>query len=255
MTRPTIGTVKLFGFLMMIVSMALPMHAPGAVATTQSSSPQTAGTATVEFLQVLWVYNPAASDPETAFLTHAELPGTAFFYGEVTDDTINDTDTALDVFAEEFFAGFGDGNHTAVDSGVVDTDISWRLYTLSVDLAPHGAFVSVNVADIPGDVVISVLVSPVATFAEAVDSVQLGVKVNGGGTSLSAFEPQALSTSLEGGPSAAPAAMIQPTPASAPAQPAATLPALDLPGVTTQEPAQSDVQLAESLVLGLAQIA
>lgn len=263
MTRVARWFVRLVVLLMMAASMAVVAQPVGASA--QAASPQTAGSASVGFSDE-WVYDPASSDVETAFLTHEALLGTIFIYGEITDPTILDAETGIEEFAEGFFGAFGDGDHTVVESGVIMTDTTWRLYSLSLDTVPFGAFVSANSTAIPGDVIITVLVSPAGSFGEAVDSVHVGISINGGLTTVDAFETQELVTALEGGGTDAPPQALT-TPDAAPdltlpplggASPEPTQPGLTLPplGGATLEPTQPDpVQLTENVVVSGAQIA
>lgn len=201
------SAARIIGSLMIIVTIALPFQPMGGVAmaaTSQAVSSQTAGSATVAFLQEFWQYDSASSDADTAFLTHAQLPGTVFIYGEIADFTIPDAETGIDLYVDGLFGTFGDGDHTVVESGVLTDGSAWRLYTVGVDTAAHAAFVSANVTDIPGDVIVTLLIGPLATFGEAVDSVQAGVSINGGFTTVDAFDTQELVAALESTPPSLP---------------------------------------------------
>lgn len=190
----------LLGLVFAVVSMAFAVQPLGAMAQTtatgQPASPQTAGSATVEFSDV-WQYDPDASDSETVFLTHADLPGTAFFYAEISDP-VADAEGALGEFTDGFFSEFGDGDHTVVDSGTVPTDTFWQLFSVSLEGVPFGVYASVNVSTIPGDVLVTVLLSPSGSFDLAVTSVQEGISVNGAGTTLTSFDPRAMPATLSG---------------------------------------------------------
>lgn len=203
MTHDTRGSAaRIIGSLMIIVTIALPFQPMGGVAmaaTSQAVSSQTAGSATVAFLHEFWQYDSASSDADTAFLTHAQLPGAVFIYGEIADFTVPDAETGIDLYVDGLFGTFGDGDHTVVESGVLTDGSAWRLYTVGVETVPHAAFVSANVTDIPGDVIVTFLISPMASFGEAVDSVQLGVSINGGLTTVDSFETEELVAALQGG--------------------------------------------------------
>lgn len=252
MTRATRNAARFFAMVMMMVSIAIVAHPAGATAQStglgQAMSSQIAGSASVGFSDA-WVYDAASSDPETAFMTHADLPGTIFIYGEITDPTIRDAETGIEMFAEGFFGAFGDGDHAVVDSGTIATDTTWRLYTLSLETIPFGAYVSADATSIPGDVIITLLVSPLGSFDLATVEVQEGITINGVGTSMMSFDPAALSATLQGG---GPVSATTPE-ASATVE---TVPDLTLPplGAQTPESAQVEVQLTENVSVGGAQV-
>ena len=232
MRRTGKRSLRLVGMLMVLLTVAIAAQPFGVsaqtTATGQGTSPQTAGSATVEFSDV-WQYDAESSDPETVFLSHLDLPGTAFIYAEITDP-IPDANAALAEFTDGFFGAFGDGDHTVVDSGVVPTNTAWQLFSVSLDTVPFGIYASANVTDIPGDVVVTLLMSPAGSYDLAVTSVQDGISVNGAGTSLSSFDPLALSNAIQDGGTTAqtpadpltnqtPAATVAETPAAPPAEP------------------------------------
>jgi hypothetical protein len=188
-------------------------------------------------------------------MTHLDLSGTIFIYGEISDPTILNAETGIEMFAEGFFGAFGDGDHAVVDSGTINTDTTWQLYTLSLETTPFGAYVSADATSIPGDVIITLLVSPLGSFDLATAEVQDGITINGAGTSMMTFDPAALSTRLQGG---GPVGGTTPD-ASATVE---TVPDLRLPPLDTAtqtpvvapETAQVEVQLTENVSVNGAQV-
>jgi hypothetical protein len=194
--------VVLASLLMLTMALVSILQPAGALAQTtatgQATTTQTAGSASVSFTEV-WEYDSSISDQETVFLSHRDLTGTLFIFGEIADQTITDPEVAIEQFTTGFFSEFGDGNQQVADNGVVDQGTVWRLYTVGQSGIPFGMLVTANTTAVPGSVVVSVLVSPEGSFDLAVSAAQEGIDVNGAGSPLASFTAADLQASLDGG--------------------------------------------------------
>lgn len=243
MTRPRGAHALLAAALaLMLATLAIAQPVAAMAQATGQTQSQTAGSATVTFGPD-WRYDADISDATSAFLAHTSLTGTLYIHGEIADATVTDPALALEQFATGFFSEFGDQDHQLVDSGTLTSDPStaWHLYTVTQSGTPYGMLVTGNTSKVPGTVVADVLLSPVTSFAEAVQSAKNEIDINGAGSPFADFDGAQLAATLQGGATTAttPATGTTPAAGTTPAG-GLTLPPLggtEAPATGTETPA------------------
>lgn len=201
MTRPR-GARALVASLvaLMLAVVAVAQPAAALAQTTGQTQTQTAGSATITFGPT-WQYEADISDASSAFLTHTQLQGTIFIHGEVPDPTVTDAGVGLEEFSTGFFSEFGDGDHQLVDSGTLTADpaTAWHLYTLSQSGMPYAALMVGNITNVPGTFLADMLLAPSSSFADAVDSANADIDINGAGSPFAQFTGAELDGVIQGG--------------------------------------------------------
>jgi hypothetical protein len=216
MTRPRGAHALLAAVLaVMLATLAIAQPTAAMAQATGQMQSQTVGSATVNYGPT-WQYNADISDATSIFLSNTSLQGTIFIHGEIADATVTDPASGLEQFATGFFGEFGDKDDTLVDSGTMSSDPStaWHLYSVSQSGIPYGALITGNTTVVPGTFVTNMLLAPVGSFPDAVQSVKDEIDINGAGSPFAQFDGAQLEAALEGGTTTATTPVTGTTPAA-----------------------------------------
>lgn len=174
---------------------------PGGTGTGQGTlqpvraSSQTVGASTVAF-SVDWAEQTTSPDPTSLVLSHGVMPATLYHYSELPGTAGASPSSALAEVEAGFFNGFGDGNQVVVASGALSSGAEWRLYSVNREGVPFAVLIVADLAAQPGQVALSILLSPVEAIGLATQVVQDTIGIAERGSPLAGIVPAELEAAL-----------------------------------------------------------
>jgi hypothetical protein len=197
----------LLGLLAVASSVAAQESTPAAVAP-----PVTVGQTEVGWSGD-WQYDASSSmENQQATLTQVDAAaGTIKLatYGEFDDESVKDSQAALDAFAQAFFKGAGAESVVEAGSGELDNGAVWKIYTFDLQ-GLQLTFLATVSQNSDGAYVVSTLTGNTDEFSATIGQAQDEVTLNGEPTFLDGVDAQQVTSGLNATPVASPEA----TPAS-----------------------------------------
>lgn len=186
--------------------------------TPAGSSPASAEPVVVAGSEITWTgdweYDAASSMEQQATFTQIDMQNQVLkllSYGVFQDESVEDSDGAIDVFSDAFFEGAGAATVEENGSGELEDGTIWRMYSFDLS-GTQVSFLITATQDDEGAFVVTSLTANTPVMADTITQVQDEFSVDGEGQLLEGVDPaevtQGLSTqaSPEASPASTPAA-------------------------------------------------
>lgn len=195
----------------MIAAVANPAAAQD---STPSASPEVEQPVVVGETEITWTgeweYDAASSIDEQATFVQIDMENAVLklvSYGQFEDETVEDTDQAIDVFTESYFESAGADAVEENGSGELEDGTIWRLYSFDLQAVPVSLLITASEDDDAGFVV-TTLTANTSAFEDSLTQVQEEFMLDEDGQLFQDLDEGEVTDLLpaEGTPEASPAA-------------------------------------------------